>query len=144
MLREEKHLTQVELPQHLDFVLLARRCAVMDHGSAAAIAHKPSPFSKSIAEILILRVHKEPLIKKADFVEGRAPQHQARAVNPINRAIDERTVELAIPLGTELERDERPAKPSVVTAYTLKANATRGAIVGAPGELLLRRVVWGS
>jgi peptidase M23-like protein len=58
--------------------------------------------------------------------------------------IDERTVELAIPLGTELERDERPVKPSVVTAYTLKANATRGAIVGAPGELLLSRVVWGS
>jgi hypothetical protein len=58
--------------------------------------------------------------------------------------IEERTVELAIPLGTELERDEQLPKPSAVTAYTLKANATRGAIVGAPGELLLGRVVWGS
>jgi hypothetical protein len=62
--------------------------------------------------------------------------------------IDERTVELTVPLGTDPGRfDEltgttlRPLKnPPDVTAYTLKANATVGAIVGAPGALLLGRV----
>jgi hypothetical protein len=32
-------------------------------------------------------------------------------------------------------------KPADVTAFTLKANSTRAAIAGAPGELLLGRVV---
>ncbi len=63
--------------------------------------------------------------------------------------IDAREVELAVPLGTdggpfdELSgATKRPLKkPAEVTAYTLKANATPGAIVGAPGELLLGRVM---
>jgi hypothetical protein len=62
--------------------------------------------------------------------------------------IDTRTVELSVPLGTEPGPfDEltgsmrRPLKkPANVTAYTLKSNATPGAIVGAPGVLLLGRV----
>ena len=32
------------------------------------------------------------------------------------------------------------SRSSQVTAYTLKANATQDAIIGAPGELLLGRV----
>jgi hypothetical protein len=62
--------------------------------------------------------------------------------------IDAREVELTVPLGTNVEPfDQLSAtvskplrKPANVTAYTLKANATQGAIVGAPGELLLGRV----
>jgi hypothetical protein len=62
--------------------------------------------------------------------------------------IDEREIELAVPLGTDvapfdqLDRStSRPLrKPAAVTAYTLKANATAGAILGTPGELLLGRV----
>ena len=62
--------------------------------------------------------------------------------------VDLREVELAVPLGTDVAPfDElqgatlRPLKkPASVTAFTLKANATQGAIVGAPGELLLGRV----
>ena len=62
--------------------------------------------------------------------------------------IDAREVELTVPLGTDVTGfDELAApsrrqlrKPANVTAYTLKANATPGAIVGAPGALLLGRV----
>jgi hypothetical protein len=63
--------------------------------------------------------------------------------------IDEREVELTVPLGTEPGAFDELAgttrrqlrKPADVTAYTLKANATPGAIVGAPRELLLGRVM---
>ena len=62
--------------------------------------------------------------------------------------IDPREVELTVPLGTDVEPFDQLAgaslrplkKPADVTAYTLKANATPGAIVGAPGALLLGRV----
>ena len=62
--------------------------------------------------------------------------------------IDTRTVELTVPLGTEpglfgelTGSTLRPLKkPANVTAYTLKSNATPGAIVGAPGALLLARM----
>jgi len=62
--------------------------------------------------------------------------------------IDTRTVELTVPLGTEpglfgelTGSTLRPLKKPVnVTAYTLKSNATPGAIVGAPGALLLARM----
>ena len=60
-----------------------------------------------------------------------------------------RALELTVPLGV----DAAPAlgqldsstlralkKPVAVMAYTLKANATPEAIVGAPGELVLGRV----
>jgi hypothetical protein len=63
--------------------------------------------------------------------------------------IDDREVELTVPLGTEPGAFDELAgttrrqlrKPVDVTAYTLKANATPGAIVGAPRELLLGRVM---
>jgi hypothetical protein len=63
--------------------------------------------------------------------------------------IDERLVELSVPLeaaiapsfdqvsGAQLRTLRTPV---AVTAFTLKANATPQAIVGAPGELLLGRV----
>jgi hypothetical protein len=63
--------------------------------------------------------------------------------------IDQRPLALSVPLGVELAPsfDQvagptlRALKPPVaVTAFTLKANATRNAIVGAPGELILGRV----
>jgi len=62
--------------------------------------------------------------------------------------IDTRTIELTVPLGTEpglfgelIGTTLRPLKkPANVTAYTLKSNATPGAIVGAPGALLLARM----
>ena len=63
--------------------------------------------------------------------------------------IDPREVELTVPLGTDVPRalDQltgatlRVLKtPMPIAAYTLKANATSEAIVGAPGELLLGRV----
>jgi hypothetical protein len=62
--------------------------------------------------------------------------------------VDPREVELAVPLGTDVAPFDqlqgatlRPLKkPASVTAFTLKANTTQGAIVGAPGELLLSRV----
>jgi hypothetical protein len=63
--------------------------------------------------------------------------------------VEPRTVELTIPLGATLPPSLGQAssatlksvrKPAAVTAYTLKANATPEAIVGAPGELLLGRV----
>jgi hypothetical protein len=62
--------------------------------------------------------------------------------------VDPREVELAVPLGTDVAPFDqlqgatlRPLKkPASVTAFTLKANTTQGAIVGAPGELLLGRV----
>ena len=63
--------------------------------------------------------------------------------------IDARELELTVPLGA----DVAPAlgqlagstlralkKPVAVAAFTLKANATPEAIVGAPGELVLGRV----
>jgi peptidase M23-like protein len=63
--------------------------------------------------------------------------------------VDPRAVELTVPLGTDAQpfaqfasATLRPLKkPADVTAFTLKANTTRAAIVGAPGELLLGRVV---
>ena len=63
--------------------------------------------------------------------------------------LDPREIELTVPLGTEAQPFAQFAsatsrslkKPADVTAFTLKANATRAAIVGAPGELLLGRVV---
>jgi len=62
--------------------------------------------------------------------------------------IDAREVELTVPLGTDVAgfaqlagTNLRPLKkPADVTAYTLKANATPGAIVGAPGALMLAKV----
>ena len=62
--------------------------------------------------------------------------------------VDARELELTVPLGTEVVPFAQLAsatlhplkKPAKVTAYTLRANATQGAIVGAPGELLLSRV----
>ena len=62
--------------------------------------------------------------------------------------IDPREVELTVPLGTDVAPFAQLGsptlrqfkKPASVTAYTLKANATQGAIVGTPGELLLARV----
>ncbi len=62
--------------------------------------------------------------------------------------VDPREVELTVPLGTDVEPFaqlnaatlRQLKKPANVTAYTLKANATQSAIVGAPGELLLGRV----
>jgi Peptidase family M23 len=63
--------------------------------------------------------------------------------------IDLRDVELTVPLGTEVPHvfDQlsgtalRALKtPVPVAAFTVKANATPAAIVGAPGELLLGRV----
>ena len=62
--------------------------------------------------------------------------------------IDAREIELTVPLGTDVTGFEELAgssrrqlrKPTDVTAYTLKANATRGTIIGAPGALLLGRV----
>jgi hypothetical protein len=63
--------------------------------------------------------------------------------------IDPREVELTVPLGTDVPHafDQltgttlRAFKtPIPVAAFTLKANATQAAIVGAPGELLLGRV----
>jgi hypothetical protein len=62
--------------------------------------------------------------------------------------VDPRKVELTVPLGTDAQpfaqfasATLRPLKkPADVTAFTLKANTTRAAIVGAPGELLLGRV----
>jgi hypothetical protein len=63
--------------------------------------------------------------------------------------VEPRTVELTVPLGVTLPPSLGHAssaplksvrKPAAVTAYTLKANATPEAIVGAPGELLLGRV----
>jgi hypothetical protein len=62
--------------------------------------------------------------------------------------VDAREVELTVPLGTDVDPFAQLAsvtlrplkKPASVTAFTMKANATRAAIVGAPGELLLGRV----
>jgi hypothetical protein len=60
--------------------------------------------------------------------------------------VDPRTVELAIPLGTDLPPALTQApggklkSPLPATAFTMKANATPAAIVGAPGELLLGRI----
>jgi hypothetical protein len=62
--------------------------------------------------------------------------------------VDPRVVELTVPLGTDaagfgqlIGSALRPLKkPASVTAFTLKANATQEAIVGAPGELMLARV----
>jgi Peptidase family M23 len=62
--------------------------------------------------------------------------------------IDPREVELTVPLGTDVApfaqldgSTLKPLrKPANVIAYTLKANASEGAIVGAPGELMLGRV----
>ena len=62
--------------------------------------------------------------------------------------VDSREVELTVPLGTDIHpfvqlasATLRPLRrPAGVTAFTLKANATQAAIVGAPGELLLGRV----
>jgi len=64
--------------------------------------------------------------------------------------IDARALELTMPLGVDvapalgqLDSSTLRAlkKPVAVTAYTLKANATPEAVVGAPGELVLGRVV---
>ena len=63
--------------------------------------------------------------------------------------VDPREIELTVPLGTDAQPFAQLAsatlhplkKPANVTVFTLKANATRAAIVGAPGELLLGRVV---
>jgi hypothetical protein len=63
--------------------------------------------------------------------------------------VDERTIELTVPLGATLppaldqagpEKLKTLRSPMPATAFTLKANATRGAILGAPGELLLGRI----
>jgi len=63
--------------------------------------------------------------------------------------VDPREVELTVPLGTDARpfaqfasATLRPLKrPADVTAFTLKANSTRAAIAGTPGELLLGRIV---
>ena len=63
--------------------------------------------------------------------------------------IDPRDLELTVPLGTDVPRSldqltgatlRALKSPMPIAAYTLKANATSEAIVGAPGELLLGRV----
>ena len=63
--------------------------------------------------------------------------------------IDARDLELTVPLGADVapSLDQLAGatlrtlrKPIAVSAYTLKANATPEAIVGAPGELVLGRV----
>jgi hypothetical protein len=67
--------------------------------------------------------------------------------------IEPRSVELTIPLGTELpaslERLAAASKQALpvavpVSAFTLRANATRKAMLGVPGTLLLGRVSPGS
>jgi len=62
--------------------------------------------------------------------------------------LDIRELQLSVPLGTDVApfgqlfsaTNRTLKKPAAVTAYTLKANATPGAIVGAPGKLLLGRL----
>jgi hypothetical protein len=63
--------------------------------------------------------------------------------------VDAREVELSVPLEAEVAPSlaqvsaatRRPLKsPVAVSAFTLKANTTPEAIVGAPGELILGRV----
>jgi hypothetical protein len=63
--------------------------------------------------------------------------------------IDAREVELTVPLGADIASSLvqleastlRSLKPPVaVAAFTLKANATPEAILGAPGELILGRI----
>jgi len=62
--------------------------------------------------------------------------------------VDPREVELTVPLGTDAQPFAQLAattlhplkKPANVTVFTLKTNATRAAIVGEPGELLLGRI----
>ena len=63
--------------------------------------------------------------------------------------IDTREIELTVPLGADVAPSlvslsgsnlRALKKPVPVSAYTLKANATSEAIVGAPGELVLGRV----
>jgi peptidase M23-like protein len=63
--------------------------------------------------------------------------------------IDSRSVKLAVPLGVDVsppldlraDAAVRPLKaPVSVAAFTLKANATPEAILGAPGELILGRL----
>jgi len=62
--------------------------------------------------------------------------------------VDAREIELTVPLGTDVDPFAQLAsatlrplrKPAKVTAYTLKANATQSAILGAPGELLLGKI----
>jgi hypothetical protein len=67
--------------------------------------------------------------------------------------VDARELELTVPLGAEvtpaLELIAGPTlrtlrKPVAVTAFTVKANTTPEAILGAPGELVLGRVLPGS
>jgi hypothetical protein len=63
--------------------------------------------------------------------------------------VEPREVELTVPLGTDAQPLAQLAsatlhplkKRAKVIVFTLKANATPAAIVGAPGELLLGRVV---
>ena len=64
--------------------------------------------------------------------------------------IDLREVELTVPLGADIAPalDQLTGstlrafrKPVAVAAFTMKANATPEAIIGAPGELVLGRVV---
>src|SRR5262245_43374918 len=65
--------------------------------------------------------------------------------------VDARDLQLAVPPGTDVAPFDQLSgaalrqlkKPPSVTAYTLKAKATKGAIVGAPGELQLGRVAPG-
>ena len=63
--------------------------------------------------------------------------------------VDARELELTVPLGAEVAPPlaqlagatlRTLKRPVAVTAYTLKANTTPEAIVGAPGELVLGRV----
>jgi Peptidase family M23 len=63
--------------------------------------------------------------------------------------IDARELELTVPLGAEVAPSlvqlagstlRTLKKPVAISAYTLKANTTPEAIVGAPGELVLGRV----
>jgi hypothetical protein len=63
--------------------------------------------------------------------------------------IDPRELELTVPLGADVapSLDQLAGstlrtlkKPVTVAAFTLKANATSEAILGAPGELVLGRV----
>jgi hypothetical protein len=63
--------------------------------------------------------------------------------------IDARELELTVPLGADIAPSlvqlggstlRSLKKPLPVSAFTLKANATPEAIVGAPGELVLGRV----
>src|SRR5436853_4803839 len=87
MLLQEPHLTQVKLDKHASPVLLSRSASVMNHASGFREAHLPTIRAQPETQVLILRVHKEALIKKACFIKSRASQQKTRRFYPIHRTI---------------------------------------------------------